>query len=114
MPADWQPDRAKFFIFHSRPNQYDIVVDPGSPHAWKAPHYYGAIKQIAASYAEQGILVVVCIGSRRIVLLPDRDVDLGMQAMGKEIILIRDIGPQGVDFNVEIGGGDTNAPQEPV
>ncbi len=114
MPADWQPDKAKFFIFRSRPNQYDILVESGAPHSWRSEKYYAPIKQIAASYADQGVLVIVSIGSKRIVLLPDRDVDLGTRAEGKEIILIRETGPQGVRYDVEIGGEDKNAPQEPV
>lgn len=110
MPTDWRPDKAKFFIFRSRRNQYDILVDPGAPQSWRSERYYPWIKQVAAGFAEQGILVVVGLGRKRIVLLPDRDVDLGVRAEGREIILIREVGPQGVRYEVEIGAEDKNAP----
>ena len=112
--ASWQPDKAKFFIYRSTANQHMIMVDPGAPQAWKAPQYYPAIKQIAAALTEAGGMVMVCIGQRRIIVLPDRDEDLGTGVADREIFIDRYDSPAGSEFRVRVGGVDQNPPQEPV
>lgn len=111
---NWQPDKAKFFIYRSHANQYMIMVDPGAPHAWKHPDYYPGIKRTAAAYLDAGVIVVVAAGSRRIVVLPDRDEDLGLNAANREIFVDRLDTPQGPVFKVRVGGDDPNPPREPV
>ena len=112
--VSWQPDKTKFFIYRARQNQYMIMVDPGAPHAWKDMKYYPAIKQIAAELTEAGGIVMVSIGTRRIVVLPDRDEDLGLGVSDREIFIDRYDDPQGPTFRVRVGGLDPNPVQEPV
>lgn len=107
MDAIWQPDRAKFFIYRASPQMHLIVVDPGAPHAWKAPQFYPSIKLISSQFTENGAMVVVCIGKRRIVVLPDRDEDLGLDAHDKILTLDRVMGPEGPRFAVRIEPGGT-------
>jgi hypothetical protein len=78
---EWKPDRAKFAMAKSAGGKHlTVFADPGNPSAWRRSPYYENIKHWAA----QGVrntadlhLVDVMIGPRCIVILPDREVELG-------------------------------------
>lgn len=78
---EWKPDRAKFAMLKSEGGKHlTVFADPGNPSAWRRSPYYENIKHWAA----QGVrntadlhLTDVMIGTRCIVILPDREVDLG-------------------------------------
>jgi hypothetical protein len=63
-----------------------INVDPDRPNAWRNEPYYSEIKRWAEHAAQDMMQVVVCIGNRAIVILPDEDVDLGPIADHERII----------------------------
>ena len=79
---EWKPDLAKFALLKSDNGRHlTAFVDPGTPGAWRRSPYYETLKQ----WAKLGLpatglvrLVDVMIGERCIVILPDRDVDMGM------------------------------------
>ena len=74
----WRPDRARFLMFYDEDRRrLSVVVDQGSPHAWKREPYYSKIKQLSERTAG-GDKILICIGDRRIVVFPDQDVDLGV------------------------------------
>jgi hypothetical protein len=78
---EWKPDRAKFAMLKSAGGKHlTVFADPGNPSAWRRSPYYENIKHWAA----QGVrdtadlhLVDVMIGPRCIVILPDREVEIG-------------------------------------
>ena len=78
---EWKPDRAKFAMLKSAGGRHlTVFADPGNPSAWRRSPYYENLKHWAA----QGVrntadlhLVDVMIGPRCIVILPDREVELG-------------------------------------
>jgi hypothetical protein len=78
---EWKPDRAKFAMAKSAGGRHlTVFADPGNPLAWRRSPYYENLKQWVA----QGVrdtanlhLVDVMIGPRCIVILPDRDVEMG-------------------------------------
>lgn len=57
-------------------NRLAIHVDPARPEVWLEQPFYADIKEWGRLVAS-GKQVVVCIGTRHIVILPDEDVDLG-------------------------------------
>lgn len=76
---EWKPERSKFALVTSK-SGITAFVDPGFPGAWRASPYYETLKRWAAegSRAVDGVRVVaVRVGARAIVILPDRDVDMG-------------------------------------
>jgi hypothetical protein len=78
---EWKPDVAKFLI-STRNNGARITahVDKGAPHAWRREPYYSTFKKWATKAVAQRPhmhLIDVMIGDRLIVILPDRDVELG-------------------------------------
>jgi hypothetical protein len=78
---EWKPERARFALVKTEGGRHlTACVDPGYPSAWRSSPYYENLKQWAVEGARRSPdwhLVDVMIGARRIVILPDRDVDLG-------------------------------------
>lgn len=81
---EWKPERAKFVLVKTEAGRHlSACVDPGHPSAWRRSPYYENFKQ----WAREGLrrapdlhLVDAMIGGRCIVILPDRDVDIGVLA----------------------------------
>ena len=81
---DWRPDKARFV---TQPSGLWIHGDPGAPAAWRAPKYYPTIKLAAARQAEKGRFIVVTIGNRATMILPDRDVEIGALEV-KDVVVV--------------------------
>jgi Fe-S-cluster containining protein len=79
---EWKPERAKFAMVKSEGGRrLTALVDPGFPSAWRRSPYYENLKQWAADAVRKLpdlYFVDVLIGAHAIVILPDRDVDLGI------------------------------------
>ena len=79
---EWKPERAKFALVKTEGGKrLTALVDPGFPSAWRRSPYYENLKQWAAVAARKLpdiYLVDVLIGQRSIVILPDRDVEVGV------------------------------------
>ena len=74
----WRPDRARFLMYTEKDGRrLNVIVDPASPMAWKREPYYRRIKAMSQR-ALEGYELVVCIDTRRIVVFPHEDVDLGL------------------------------------
>ncbi len=74
----WFPARSKLIVANELDgNRVAVHVDPGKPMAWRDEPFYCEIKQMAHFAARDMKQVVVCVGKRAIVILPDEDVDLG-------------------------------------
>jgi hypothetical protein len=100
---EWKPERAKFMVYLQRNGaNLQISVDPGFVNAWTRTPYYARIKLWAREGAENGRFVFVRIGQRMIVVLPDRDMDIGPVDPDDEIVIARRPGPAGFDYGVEI------------
>ncbi|WP_421934570.1 hypothetical protein [Phenylobacterium sp.] len=77
LDAAWRPDRARFLMYTEKDGRrLNVIVDPASPMAWKREPYYSRIKAMSRRVLE-GFELVVCIDTRRIVVFPHEDVDLG-------------------------------------
>ena len=86
---EWKPDRAKLIVrllVTDGVPSLSVDVDEGFPAAWQRPDIYRKLKQIAAgNLAGVRTRVIVRIGRRQIVVLPDRDIDVGPVAADEEI-----------------------------
>jgi hypothetical protein len=77
---DWKPDRAKFALVTTK-GGITAFVDPGFPGAWRLSPYFETLKRWAADGARDPAgprIVTVRVGARATVVLPDREVDLGI------------------------------------
>ena len=88
---EWKPERAKFVLVKTEGGRHlSACVDPGFPSAWRRSPYYENLKQWAIEGVRRSPdlhLVNAMIGSHCIVILPDRDVDIGILAPDEMIKL---------------------------
>jgi hypothetical protein len=100
---EWKPEKAKFVVYLQRNGaNVQVAVDPNFPNAWTREPYHARIRGWAAEGAERGRFVFVRIGMRMIVLLPDRDVDLGRVEAADDILVSREPGPAGLAYDVKV------------
>ena len=89
---EWKPERSKLIVqLHVVDEIFwlNVYVDESYPSAWQRPDIYKRLKHIASGNAAVGnklkIVVRVQIGLRHIIILPDRDVDVGTVAADEEL-----------------------------
>ena len=87
----WKPEISGFVLTISlRYAAMLVMVDPARPLAWKAQPYYGRMKEWSARAFKEDKRIVAMLLGEATVLLPDRDVPIGMLAPDDEIVLLRD------------------------
>ncbi|MES5484630.1 hypothetical protein QMZ05_17890 [Bradyrhizobium sp. INPA03-11B] len=75
--AEWYPATAKFVVAaEQQGNRIAVSVDPSFPTKWREEPYYSQIKGWAQFGATVNSQVIVNIGKRVIVVLPNKEVDL--------------------------------------
>jgi hypothetical protein len=90
-----------------RPHQILLLVDPGHPTAWRQDPYYTQLKEwsragVVATPRQQ---VLVYIKDRVIVVLPNKEVDLGPIAHSDtgDYIMVRELTvPNGKDWEAYV------------
>ena len=89
VPADWKPERVKFALVTSEGGHMTAFVDPGFPSAWRKSPYFETLKRWALDglRAAPARIVSVRIGTRGIVILPDREIDIGNIGPNDSIML---------------------------
>lgn len=84
----WFPARSKMVIAPELDGERIVIhVDPSRPNAWREQPYYRDLKQWAAAAARDLSQLIVSIGKRSIVILPEEDVDLGLVAEDERIVI---------------------------
>ena len=63
------------------------LVDAQRPDAWKREPYYSRFKVWSEGALASNGQVLILVGQRCIVVLPDRDVDLGVVAADEKVIV---------------------------
>jgi hypothetical protein len=67
-----------------------LTVDPDTPLAWKKQPYYATLKDWAERAFVENKKIVVLVSDQATVILPDRDVPLGLLADGDEIAIFKE------------------------
>jgi len=74
---EWKPSESKIVLLTELEGRRIVAhVDTQRPDAWKREPFYSTLKMWAKDNAAAGGQVVVSVGSRRIAILPDRDIEL--------------------------------------
>lgn len=103
----WKPAKAKFLInYEDKAKRIAIHVDPARPDAWRAEPYYSAIKDWARNAARDHGTVMVWTGDKAILVLPDRDKDLGAVREDQFVIPIEKKTARGVEVDYEVVAAD--------
>ena len=79
IPEAWHPLKSRMMVVPSGEHVF-IHVDPARADAWKKAPYYAQLKQWARANNAVGKQVFINIAGRHIVVLPDRDEDIGFVA----------------------------------
>ena|SRR5689334_20633998 len=95
--ADWKPERAKFALVFGEGGHLTAFVDPGFPSAWRTPPYFEALKRwsLEGARATPPRLITIRIATRVIVILPDREIDVGHVGPDESVQLVP--GPDGIE-----------------
>jgi hypothetical protein len=85
---EWKPSTSRLILSREGgENRLNIHVDPSRPEAWRREPYYAMIKRWArAGMIDRG-QVIVMIGQRIIVVLPEHEVDFGIMADDELIVI---------------------------
>jgi len=77
--ADWKPERAKFALMMGEGGHLTAFVDPGFPAAWRSAPYFETFKRwsLEGARAAPARIITIRIATRVIVILPDREIDVG-------------------------------------
>ena len=99
---EWKPDRAKMVLSLDPVTRVlHVQLDPGQPNAWKREPYYGQLKRWAAASLPQKRHVLVHLNKATTVVLPDRDVPLGVFEPGDRLVSRERQTPAGLTADVE-------------
>ncbi|AYO82585.1 hypothetical protein [Methylobacterium brachiatum] len=99
---EWKPDRAKMVLtLDPLSRNMNVQVDPGQANVWRREPYYGQLKRWAAASVPLRRHVLVHVNKTTTVVLPDRDVSLGVVAPDERIVSHDRMTPQGPSFDVQ-------------
>ena len=83
----WHPSTSKIvLVAENDSNRIAAHVDPGRPGAWRQEPFYSQLRRWAIAAASHQGQVIVCVGPKTIVVLPDKEVELGIVAEDERII----------------------------
>jgi hypothetical protein len=100
---EWRPTKSRIVLSEEAVayggSRMAAHVDPGRPDAWKAEPYYSQLKAWAVALAPERRQVIVGILRRRIVILPNKDVDVGDVADDELVMTSERRTPHGVELD---------------
>jgi hypothetical protein len=109
LTPEWKPAISHLIVASgvSR-DRTNVHVDPSRPDSWRRQPYYATMKEWARQGLAKRQQVVVMIGQRSIVLLPDRDLDFGEVKLEEVIVIGERAGINGTEFDAFVVRRDTN------
>jgi hypothetical protein len=107
MGPEWKPSVCKMVV-DSRPSLFVVHVDPAVLRPWSAEPYISVLKRLSAQGLTKGVIVMAIERRRTIVILPDREVDLGAIGPDARIAMERVKTPHGPAWQPRVmGAGET-------
>ena len=103
MGPEWKPSVCKM-VLDAKPRLLVVHADPAVTKPWRAEPYSSVLKRLAAQGLTQGTLVMVMERRRSIVILPDREVDLGIINPDARIALARVMTADGLQWQPRVMG----------
>ena len=108
--ADWRPTTAKMVLYYEPPaRRLAVHVDPEFPSAWRGEPYYrqlkawtcAAIDSARAPSPDAWLMapILVYVNDRAIVMLPNRDIEVGTFTPGSHLVVTEKATASGPDFD---------------
>jgi len=101
MGPEWKPNACKMVV-DSKPSLFVVHVDPAVAQPWRGEPYFSVLKRLSAQGLTKGTIVLVIERRRSIVILPDREVDLGLIGPDARIAMERVKTPQGLAWQPRV------------
>lgn len=98
---EWYPKKSRI-VLTMEPDRIIAHVDPGTPDVWRRQPYYGVLHQMMQTGLQRGRLVYVALNAHHILLLPDREEDLGVLGPADEVELATVARPAGMEYRVSV------------
>ena len=99
---EWRPDRARMVLsLDPVSRSMNVQVDPGQPNAWRRDPYHAQLQRWAAASLPLKRHVLVHVNTSTTVVLPDRDISLGVFAPGDRLVSRERMTPAGLTTDVE-------------
>jgi hypothetical protein len=96
---EWRPLACKMVLYAEYDgNRIALHVDPADPGAWRREPYFTQLKQMAIDATVLHQQVIVYIRNKVIVVLPNKEVDLGIFEPGDHAIVAEQNLPYGKDW----------------
>ena len=103
----WFPAKAKLLVnYETAANRIAVHVDPVRADTWRAEPYYSTLKQWSRRAIAEGGSVVVWMGKRVVVILPDMDRDLGVVREDQFILPVHRASANGPELDYELVEAD--------
>lgn len=100
---EWKPERCKFVMSRDPITRFlNVQVDPGSPNAWRAQPFHRQLTLWAGQMMPEERFVVIFINKTATILLPDREIPLGVLGEGDRLVPYRQTTPNGVSYSFEV------------
>lgn len=97
--TEWKPDRSKIvLVAELEGNRITAYTDPQRPDAWRREPYYSELKRWAEAAAPYRGQIVAATGRHMYMILPNKDVDLGI--IGDDDLIVT--GERTTPFGVEL------------
>ena len=103
MGPEWKPSTCKMVV-DSKPSLFVVHVDPAVTQPWRAEPYFSVLKRLSAQGLTKGTIVLVIERRRSIVILPDREVDLGVIGPDQRIAMEPVQTPRGTQWQPRVMG----------
>jgi hypothetical protein len=100
---EWKPEKSKMVLtFDPQTHFLFVQLDPGHPAAWRQEPYLTQLKRWSAAALQQNRHVIIFLNRHATILLPDRDVTLGVMGPEQSIVVrkVQEHGQERLDFKV--------------
>jgi hypothetical protein len=99
---EWKPEKSKIVLnLELNGQRLAAHVDASVPGAWRRSPYYEVLKRWSADAIARQQQVSVWIGQQCIVILPDREIDLGVVGEDEIVVSTTRMTPQGPEHGAE-------------
>ena len=118
MGPEWKPSVSKL-VLDNKPHLLAVHADPAVSKPWRREPYGSTLRRLAAQGLTLGTIVMVMEHRRSVVILPDREVDMGILDVNDRIALERVQTPSGQYWRPrvmsagETGGQPLTSPKTP-
>jgi hypothetical protein len=94
-PEEWKPNNSRMVVVREN-SAITVHVDPNMPSIWRDAPYFMNFKRWATDLENEKGSVFIYIGARVIVILPDKEIDLGVIADDETILMSQKVSSSGI------------------